>query len=277
MFQPCFINENTLDAAYFKLLYELYEKGDRIEITSGSNKGGERYEFAQASGIIQNPHECQPLAPIMPRGIRPVTTDDNIAKYFAEYLMNPKLGPNEHYRYAQWINGTDYYNEYKYANIHNPQGRALCPNSMSPIEWVINHFRTHGYGNNHCFINVGNSDSGFAYDIPYENESERKTSPCLRGISFKIKKDSKGIQRLILSVVFRSWDLYAGFPENMGGFALLNQYVADQLEGVAFGPLMFFSDGLHCYDYQILSVIDAINKNKDEWENKWGKIKRNDT
>jgi thymidylate synthase len=98
-------------------------------------------------------------------------------------------------------------------------------------------------------------DSGFNYDIPYENEGERRTSPCLRGIDFKIKNNY-----LIMSVIFRSWDLYAGFPENMGGLTLLNEYVCDQLQDVNPGPMAFTSAGLHAYDYQIEPIMSILRK-----------------
>jgi len=98
-------------------------------------------------------------------------------------------------------------------------------------------------------------DSGFNYDIPYEHEGERKTSPCLRGIDFKIKD-----HYLIMSVVFRSWDLYVGFPENMGGLTLLNEYICDQLHDVQPGPLAFTSAGLHAYDYQLEPIMRILKK-----------------
>ena len=181
----------------------------------------------------------------MPEGIPPTVTDEELeTKYFPNYLMNPELEPMEHYKYSSWINGCDHYSEFK----------RMLP-QQTPLEWVIRHFQEKGYGNNHCYINVGNVDSGFNYDIPYENEAERKTSPCLRGLDFKIKDNY-----LIISCIFRSWDLYAGFPENMGGITLLNEYVAGQLEGVKPGPLAFTSAGLHAYDYQLEPIMTILRK-----------------
>jgi thymidylate synthase len=98
-------------------------------------------------------------------------------------------------------------------------------------------------------------DSGFNYDVEYKHEAERRTSPCLRGIDFKIKDNY-----LIMSVIFRSWDLYTGFPENMGGMALLNEYIAEQLDDVKPGPLAFTSAGLHAYDYQIDPIMSILKK-----------------
>jgi thymidylate synthase len=254
MFESVHIVAQDLNDAYFTLLWKLWEKGRKNPVHNGSFAGSNRLEFDFVSGIIHFPH-TRPLAPIMPRGIAPVTTDEKIGQYFANYIMNPALSKNEHYKYAEWINGTINYHEY--GLIGHTEDSAYW-NKETPIEWVIRHFKTAGYGNNHCYINIGNVDSGFAYDMPYKNEAERKTSPCFRGIQFMIK-DGK----LLTFVVFRSWDLYGGFPENMGGFTLLNEYVAEQLGDVEPGPLCFTSMGLHCYDHQIKPMLSILNKDEE--------------
>ena len=246
MMKPVFINARDLNDAYFTLLWECWHNGRKYKIDTGSFKGANRLEFDFVSGFIQQPH-IRPLAPIMPPGMLPVTTDEKLeTDYFPNYLMNPNLAKNEHYRYSSWINGTYYYDEFRFCE-------------ETPIEWVIRHFKEKGYGNNHCYINIGNVDSGFNYDVPYTDESERKTSPCFRGIDFKIKDN-----KLITSVIFRSWDLYSGFPENMGGITLLNEYVCEQLDDVKPGPLAFTSAGLHCYDYQIKLLMEILHKDNED-------------
>lgn len=247
-FNPVFIKARDLNDAYFSLLWELWIKGRRYKVDTGSFAGTQRLEFDYASGFINYPH-TRPLAPIMPEGLLPTTTDEKLNEYFVNYLMDPTLANGEHYKYSSWLNGIDHYNEF--GSSLNSKFYA----EMTPIEWVIQHFKEKGYGNNQCYINIGNVDSGFNYDLPYKHEVERRTSPCFRGIDFKIKK---GL--LITSVIFRSWDLYAGFPENMGGFTLLNEYVANHLDGVEPGPLAFTSAGLHCYSYQLEPIMTILNK-----------------
>lgn len=177
----------------------------------------------------------------MPEGTPPPTTDEKIDEYFAEYLMNYIVGDNEEYKYAEWINGP----------MNNPYPK---PHQESQVEWIIKHFKTKGYGNNHCYINIGNSDSNFVYDKPWKLETERGTSPCLRGLDFKVKDN-----RLITHVIYRSWDLYGGWPQNMGGFTLLNEYIASEI-GVEPGPLCFSCAGLHCYDFQIEPLKAILRK-----------------
>lgn len=241
-FNSVHIEGTTLGDTWFQLINQLWEKGRRgILITDGSHKDSHRMEFDMVSGFIHYPHE-RPLAPILPPTVNEVpTNDDKIQDYFNEYLMNPKLGPNEEYRYSEWIN-EGWYNIYKDGN-------------ETPISWVIRHFKEKGYGNNHCFISVGGNYENFNYDKPYKTETERGTTPCLRGLDFKIK-DGK----LLMGVIYRSWDLYSGWPQNMGGFTLLNEYVCEMLGDVIPGPMAFFSMGLHCYDHQIKAIMKVLNK-----------------
>lgn len=239
---PVHIVGTTLGDTWFQLLLNLWTYGRKdIEITEGSHKGSYRLEFDMVSGFVKFPYQ-RPLAPILPPHIGEVpTNDDKIQEYFNEYIMNPDCLPNEEYRYSNWINQKDW----------NPH----INKRESAVEWIIRHFREKGYGNNHCYIAVGDPNQEFDYDAPYENETERKTTPCLRGLDFKIKDN-----HLLTGVIYRSWDLYSGWPENMGGFTLLNEYVCGMLGDVTPGPMAFFSMGLHCYDHQIKAVMKVLNK-----------------
>ena len=241
MFKSVFIEEMTIDSMWFKLLYEIYYKGRVNKIDNGSFAGTNRLEFDYVAGTIRHP-TTRPLAPIMPNGISPVTTDEEIEHYFIDYIMNGELKDNEHYKYATWISG----GEYKVPNLNlcNKQGNmwVVVPNQL---QWIINHYKEKGFGNNHCCINISYPESKFAYDIPYKTEADRQTSPCLQIIDTHIKNNE-----LHFAVVFRSWDLYAAFPTNIGGITMLGEYIANEL-GIKFGTLSFSCLKLHAYDYQI--------------------------
>ena len=252
-----FVEEKTLDGMWFTLLSEVYKHGRKNHIDYGSFAGSNRLEFDYVAGTIEFP-TTRPLSPIVPDGVPPVTTDEEIEKYFVNYLMNGNLKANEHYKYATWISGGNY----TIPKLTKPELHAgvVCnitnkvtvkvPNQ---VEWIINHYKSRGHGNNHCYIQVGYPESSFAYDIPWENESERQTSPCLRGIDTHIKDGE-----LCFAVVFRSWDLFAGFPENMGGITMLMEYMANQLD-IKVGQLSFSCLKLHCYDSQIEAVKARLN------------------
>lgn len=247
-----FVEEKTLDSMWFALLSEVYKHGRKNHIDYGSFAGSNRLEFDYVAGTIEFP-TTRPLAPIVPDGVPPVTTDEEIEKYFINYLMDGhNLEGNEHYRYATWISGGNYVMPiFETPDFSVPGGVEIrVPNQ---VEWIINHYKEKGHGNNHCYIQVGYPESSFAYDIPWETEDERQTSPCLRGIDTHIKDGE-----LCFAVVFRSWDLFAGFPENMGGITMLMEYMAEQL-GVKTGPLSFSCLKLHCYDSQIEAVKARLN------------------
>ncbi len=67
--------------------------------------------------------------------------------------------------------------------------------------------------------------------------------PCLRLLSWKVTPN--GLQ---LTTFWRSWDLYAALPVNLGGIQLLNEMMAEWA-ALESGPLVCYSDGAHLYDY----------------------------
>ena len=256
--KPVFVEEKTLDGMWFALLSKVYENGRVNHIDNGSFAGSNRLEFDFCAGTIHYP-TTRPLAPIMPEGLPPVTTDKDIEKYFVTYLMDGTLADNEHYKYATWISGGEYILP-KLTSIFNLTTReTFTANKVEiivpdQIGWCIKHYLTKGFGNNHCYIQVGYPESNLAYDQPYESEADRGTSPCLRGIDTKIKGG-----KLHFHTYFRSWDLYAGWPENMGGMVMLMEFMANVLE-IPVGTLSFSSMGLHCYDYQLDALSQRLGK-----------------
>jgi thymidylate synthase len=71
----------------------------------------------------------------------------------------------------------------------------------------------------------------------------KKDPPCLRLIDTRIR-DGK----LHFIVYFRSWDLWSGFPANLGAIQMLKEYMAAEI-GVEDGEIIASSKGLHIYDY----------------------------
>lgn len=100
------------------------------------------------------------------------------------------------------------------------------------IEEVIRMYREEGHGTNQAYMAVGDQNSIYLND-----------PPCLRGIDTRIKEGS-----LHFIVYFRSWDLWNGFPANLGAIQLLKEYMASSI-GVADGQMVASSKGLHLYDY----------------------------
>ena len=81
----------------------------------------------------------------------------------------------------------------------------------------------------------------------------------------KLKKElkaifNKRIGKLHFILYFRSWDLWGGFPSNLGGLQLVKQYMAEEI-GVEDGEIIAASKGLHLYDYAWDLAKLRTNKN----------------
>lgn len=110
------------------------------------------------------------------------------------------------------------------------------------IPHVIEKYK-YGPGNNQCYMTVGDQLSIYQSD-----------PPCLRGIDTRILN---GYLHFI--VYFRSWDLWAGFPNNLGALQYMKEYMASEI-GVADGTLIASSKGLHLYDYSWQLAKQVINR-----------------
>ena len=111
--------------------------------------------------------------------------------------------------------------EYTYGEYLEPQ-----------IKEVIRMYREDGHGTNQAYMTVGNPKTLYLSD-----------PPCLRGVDTRIKDN-----KLHFVVYFRSWDLWNGFPANLGAIQLLKEYMAESI-GVEDGQIIAASKGLHLYDY----------------------------
>ncbi len=100
------------------------------------------------------------------------------------------------------------------------------------IAEVIRMYREDGPATNQAYMTVGDPESIYLDD-----------PPCLRGIDTRIKNG-----RLHFFIYFRSWDLWNGFPANLGAIQLLKEYMASSI-GVEDGQIIASSKGLHLYDY----------------------------
>jgi thymidylate synthase len=126
--------------------------------------------------------------------------------------------------------------EYTYGQYLEPQ-----------IKEVIRMYREDGYGTNQAYMTVGDPETIYLKD-----------PPCLRGIDTRIKD-----RRLHFIVYFRSWDLWNGFPANLGAIQLLKEYMAESI-GVEDGAIIAASKGLHLYDYiWELAKLRTMKSSKD--------------
>ncbi len=100
------------------------------------------------------------------------------------------------------------------------------------IKEVIRMYKEDGHNTNQAYMTVGEPSCIYMKD-----------PPCLRGIDTRIRDG-----RLHFILYFRSWDLWNGFPANLGAIQLLKEYMAHEI-GVEDGEIIASSKGLHLYEY----------------------------
>jgi thymidylate synthase len=274
------VEGKNIDEVWFRLLVELCDKGRFYKITEGSYAGDFRLEFDNVDGVIHRPIVYNeygikyPLAPTVPMGCPAPTTDKDIQEYYETYLIDSNLTDNEHYKYATFIVGGRYKIPDLKLNIRNKYDIKLEVDVPNQMKWCENHYREKGFGNNHCCMAIAYPESNLAYDVPYTNETDRGTSPCLRLIDTKITYDPAPIDEYFLNfyVYFRSWDLWGGFPVNMGGLSLLMEQMAYNL-GIFPGAIKFGSKGLHVYGHSLEPL--AMRAGNHELAEKFKMFKEN--
>lgn len=100
------------------------------------------------------------------------------------------------------------------------------------IQEVIKMFKYDGFGTNQACMSVSQPSDIYLSD-----------PPCLRSIDIRIRDN-----KIHFIVYFRSWDLWNGFPANLGAIQLLKEYMGLEI-GVDDGEIIASSKGLHLYDY----------------------------
>lgn len=125
------------------------------------------------------------------------------------------------------------YLPYLMTSIKQPNEDYTYGQYLEPqIKEVIRMYREDGHGTNQAYMTVGNPEALLLKD-----------PPCLRGIDTRIRYGN-----LHFIVYFRSWDLWNGFPANLGAIQMLKEYMAEEI-GVHDGEIVAASKGLHLYDY----------------------------
>lgn len=271
-FKPVFFDGRTIDECWFNGLTSLVKYGREYVKTEGSAAGKAFRELDHVSGVIYSPINFSesgiilPLAPEVPSGCPAPTSEEEIYKYFHNYLMDGKCAPNEHYKYGTFIVGGKIRVPLTFVDFTGSGGSlshvscdVMVPNQLQNCIMHFTEMKDGKYNlhNNHCVIQVGYPESFLSYLGGYEEEIDRGTSPCLRLIDLKIIKE-EDCYYVCAYVYFRAWNAWA-WPVNLGGIALLQNYIAEMLAAQTelpfkVGPLSFFSKAFNCY----CDMLDAI-------------------
>jgi thymidylate synthase len=215
-----YVETYNIGDAWREVMWLCLKKGYDYVVAgkTGSYIGQIRKQLENVTIKILEPGK-RPLAPIMPPNIPPPTTDENIEKYFLEYIMSKEIHGNEDYTYGSYI---------------EPQ-----------LPYIIEKLIQSKGNTNQATISIGDREA-----------SKLADPPCLRVIDFKVVNGY-----LHMSIFFRSWDLFCGMPENLGGLQMLKEYVLANIENefpVLDGQLIAYSSGLHLYE-QYFDLVKMLN------------------
>jgi len=217
-----FIEARDLPDAWFQCVDKILDVGQEYVVDRGSYEGQKRLEFDYITVHIKYPG-VRPLLPDIPPHLGiPNPVKEGYLEEYLPYLMTPHKQPGEQYTYGERLAG------YKHCYDRFPDDYV----EINQMQSVIDMYKIQGHGTNQACMAVA---------IPPDVELD--DPPCLRLVDTRIS-DGK----LHFVVYFRSWDLWGGFPANLGAIQLMKEYMAGEI-GVEDGELIASSKGLHLYDY----------------------------
>jgi thymidylate synthase len=240
LLKPIYIDAFDLDDAWFQCLSQILEHGHVYTITKGSYEGQKRLEFDFVAVRIKKPgHQ---IIPIIPEGMNiPAPTDMDYIQGYLSYLLTGTKTETEDYTYGERLVAP------KVKLKQSVGGKEMTqemPLDVNQVEEVIKLYKEKGPGTNQATMEIG---------MP--SDIKLMDPPCLRIIDTRVRYG-----KLHFILYFRSWDLWGGFPSNLGGLQLVKQYMAEEI-GVGDGEIIAVSKGLHLYDYAWDLAKLRTNKN----------------
>ncbi len=141
----------------------------------------------------------------------------------------------------------DYFYDYLVSDSRGEKEDYTYGQHIAPqLPTVIDLLNRSGGATNQACMNIGGQEN-INLDDP----------PCLRVVDFKVVDGF-----LTLSLFFRSWDIFVGFPENLGGLQLLKEYIILHLDfPVKDGSITAYSSGAHIYE-QYFPIVNILNAHK---------------
>ncbi|MFH1198866.1 MAG: thymidylate synthase [Candidatus Omnitrophota bacterium] len=222
------IDAFDVDDAWFQCLARILDKGHVYQITRGSYEGQRRLEFDFVTIRIRKP--AHQIIPLIPEGMSiPAPTDMDYVQGYLSYLLTGAKTETEDYTYGERL--VDPRVKLK-QNVGGKDLISEMPLNVNQIEEVIKMYKEKGHGTNQATMEIG---------MP--SDIKLVDPPCLRIIDTRVRYG-----KLHFILYFRSWDLWGGFPSNLGGLQLVKQYMAEEI-GVEDGEIIAASKGLHLYEY----------------------------
>jgi len=222
--KPLYIKATTIEDAWFQCVYNIFDDNYAYEyvIEKGSFEGDTRREFFYITIEIETPYQ-EPwdlMLPQIPTHLNiPNPVENGYIEQYLPYLMTAEIQEGEDYTYGSRL---------CHVFSHTP---GFFEIRINQIEYWIEVLKKTPMTNQAVLQIAQPSDC--LLDDP----------PCLRAIDLRILGG-----KLHFFPQFRSWDLWGGFPANLGAIAVLQKYMADCI-GVGAGRMIASSKGLHLYSY----------------------------
>jgi len=243
------IKARDLPDAWFQTLFRMLEHGSVFTIDRGSYAGQKRLEFDYVSIEIEHPSTLPLLPKIESHFNIPNPVADDYLDEYLPYLMTGELKEGEAYTYGQLL--CKYPIDYPVYAYADPEWKHILIQEMDELrdraiiiyddgQWYLNQIELMIW----IYKNKGHRNNQMVLQVAHPTDMLLQDPPCLRQIDTRIQ-DGK----LHFYPYFRSWDLWGGFPANLGGIQLLKEYMASNIVGVEDGQMIASSKGLHIYDY----------------------------
>lgn len=222
--KPVHIDAFDVDDAWFQALDKILERGTVYKIDRGSYEGQHRLEFDFVTIRIREPGK-QPI-PIIPEGCGvPAPTSKEYIDQYLGYLLTGDVTDTEDYTYGNRIVDPK-------LKIRGADGTQEICLGVNQLQEVIKMYKTTGHGTNQAIMEIG-----------CPSDIKLVDPPCMRLIDTRIRYG-----KLHFFLYFRSWDLWGGFPSNVGGLQRVKEWMAEEI-GVADGEMVCISKGMHLYEY----------------------------
>ena len=220
--------KNVFEDEWILLLNELFEFGEDVEKDDARIK-----EVIGVHEQIKNPYSNSIIN----------ISADKFAYYVKEGIFDIAEYPIKGEALFDYITSLDDEHQIYLDDdgfIYTYSERLQNYNDINQLDVIINRLNK-------------NINSNRAIAVTYNPmvDMNRQDIPCLQLIQALVRND-----KLILSVYFRSNDLYGAFPSNMMFLTYLGMKIADEL-GVQFDYIDYHCSSLHIYetDYEQASKV----------------------